>query len=54
MKYLTDRLEEASTWRGIIALLTIFGIRFSPDQADTVATAGVSLYAAINIFRKEK
>ena len=45
---------EPSTWRGIISLLTVFGVRVAPDQADAILTAGVSVYSAINIFRKEK
>lgn len=54
MKYILARLMEPSTWRGIISLLTVFGVRIAPDQADAIFTAGVSVYSAINIFRKEK
>lgn len=53
MKYLIDRLSEPSTWRGIISLLTLAGIKFAPEQAESVVTAGISVYSAINIFRKE-
>lgn len=54
MNYLLARLFEPSTWRGLISLATIFGLKIAPDQADAVLTAGVSVYSAINIFRREK
>jgi hypothetical protein len=54
MKYIIARIFEPSTWRGVVALLTVFGVRLAPDQAEAILTAGVSVYAAINVFRKEK
>lgn len=54
MNYIIARLFEPSTWRGLVALLTVFGVRLAPDQAEAILTAGVSIYAAINVFRKEK
>jgi hypothetical protein len=54
MQYIIARLLEPSTWRGIISLLTLAGLKIAPDQADAVLTAGVSVYSAINIFRKEQ
>jgi hypothetical protein len=54
MKYIIDRLFEPSTWRGIVSLLTLCGLKIAPDQAEAILTAGVSVYAAINVFRKEK
>lgn len=54
MKYILARLFEPSTWRGLISLATLAGLKIAPDQADAVLTAGVSIYSAINIFRREK
>jgi len=54
MSYLISRLLEPSTWRGLISLATLFGLKLAPEQSDAVLTAGVSLYSAINIFRKEQ
>jgi hypothetical protein len=54
MHYLIARLFEPSTWRGLVSLATLFGLKMAPDQADAVLTAGVSVYSAINIFRREK
>jgi len=54
MKYIFDRLFEPSTWRGLISLATLLGLKIAPDQAEAVMTAGVSVYSAINILRKER
>jgi hypothetical protein len=54
MKYILNRLFEPSTWRGLVSLATLFGLKLAPDQSDAILTAGVSVYSAINIFRKEK
>jgi len=54
MKYILARLLGPSTWRGIISLLTVFGVKIAPAQADAILTAGVSVYSAINIFRTEQ
>lgn len=53
MMYLLARLMEPSTWRGLVSLATVFGCNLLPEQADAIVTAGVSIYSAINIFRKE-
>ncbi len=44
---------EPSTWRGIVALLTVFSAKVKPEAAESIVTAGASVYAAIQIFRKE-
>jgi hypothetical protein len=54
MKYIFDRLFEPSTWRGLVSLATLLGLKIAPDQAEAVLTAGVSVYSAINILRKER
>jgi hypothetical protein len=54
MKYILARLMEPSTWRGLISLATVLGLRLNPDQAEAILTAGVSVYSAINILRKER
>jgi hypothetical protein len=53
MHYIVARLLEPSTWRGVISLLTLAGLKIAPEQADAVLTAGVSVYSAVNIFRRE-
>lgn len=46
-------LNEASTWRGIVYLLTAVGIQISPELQGAIVTAGLSVAAAIGIFVKD-
>lgn len=53
-QYIIDRLQEPSTWRGIIALISALGVALKPEQAAQILTVGVALGGLINVFRKEK
>lgn len=50
MSYILARLMEASTWRGIIFLLTALGVQISPEQSNAVITAGAAIIGAISVF----
>ena len=54
MRTLLSYLQQPSTWRGIIALATAFGVVLSPEQTAAIVTAGVSLIGVIEVFRNEK
>jgi hypothetical protein len=45
--FLRDRIDERSTWRGIILILTILGVSFSPEQTEAILWAGALLGGAI-------
>ena len=53
LKYIYDRLCEASTWRGIIALLTAAGITISPEMTDKIIAAGLAVIGFIGMFFKD-
>lgn len=53
MNWVINRLQERSTWRGIITALTAIGAGVSPDQAQAIVGLGVSLFVAIEVFMKE-
>jgi len=53
MDYLLDRLKEASTWRGIIAIITAFGVVFSPDQVEAIVATGLAVIGVIGAFFKD-
>lgn len=53
LEIILTRLSEQSTWRGIILLATAAGLRLSPEHWEAILSLGLSLVAAINIFRKE-
>ncbi len=49
MKQLTP-----STLRGIIGLLTAFGVVLSPDQQEAIVAGGLAVMGLVNVFRKER
>jgi hypothetical protein len=54
MKYLTDRLSEMSTWRGLIALGTALGVKLAPNQQEAIVATGLAIIGLINVFRVER
>jgi hypothetical protein len=54
IQYILERLNETSTWRGLLAILTGLGIKLRPDLAEAIISAGMAAMGLINIFRKEK
>jgi hypothetical protein len=53
MKWIIERLKEVSTWRGLIVLLGLVGVSLSPEQAQAIVAAGLSIIAVVEVFRKE-
>ena len=53
MNYILARLKEASTWRGVFALLTAVGIKLHPELQEAILATGLALIGLINVFRKE-
>ena len=54
IQYITDRLNEPSTWRGAISLITGLGVKLRPDLAESIISAGLALMGILNVLRKEK
>lgn len=54
MNYVLDRLKEASTWRGLLALAIALGIKLHPEMQEAVVSTGLALIGLINVLRKEK
>lgn len=54
LKWVFDRAEEPSTWRGLTVVLTTLGVILSPAQTAAIITAGAAIAGAIEVFRKEK
>lgn len=54
LDYVLNRLQEPSTWRGLVFVISASGITLDPSKANAIAAAGMALVGAINIFRKEK
>jgi len=54
MKYILERLGEASTWRGVIALGTGFGVMLSPEMIEAIVATGMSMAGLIGMAFKDK
>ncbi len=54
MNYIVDRLQEASTWRGIMAFLTGVGVVISPDQVEAIVAAGLAIVGLLGVFTRDK
>jgi hypothetical protein len=52
MNWLLRRLQETSTWRGIILLVTAAGIKLEPDLAEAIIALGLAAVGIINILRR--
>ena len=50
MRYLFNRLKEASTWRGLVLVATALGVQLTPDQVSTVVAAGLAVSGLIGAF----
>lgn len=50
LKYIITRLGEASTWRGLVMLVTMVGVKLSPEQSSAIMTAGLSVVGALGVF----
>lgn len=53
MQNLVDRFSEPSTWRGIFALLTAFGVAISPEMENAILAAGLGVIGLIGVFTSE-
>lgn len=47
---LLARSQEASSWRGLVYLLTALGISLSPEQGEAIVAAGLALSGLISVF----
>jgi len=52
MNYLLDRLNEPSTWRGLIMLLTAFGVSISPELSEAIIAGGIGVVGIVGAVTK--
>jgi hypothetical protein len=52
--YILARAAEASTWRGVILLLTAVGIPVAPALADQIVTAGLAVAGLVGVLSADK
>jgi len=54
MKYIVERLSEPSTWRGLILILTSFGIGISPDLVAPIIAAGTGIAGLVGVVSSDR
>jgi hypothetical protein len=47
------RLTQESTWRGIILVLTAFGVQIAPELIESIIAVGLALVGMINISKND-
>lgn len=52
--YILDRAKEASTWRGIILVLTAVGVPIAPELANAIVSVGLALAGLIGVVTPDK
>lgn len=52
--FLLARGKEASSWRGLVAILTGLGVALSPEQKDAIVATGLAIIGLIGVFTSDK
>jgi len=51
--YMLDRLQEPSTWRGVVLLLTAVGVPLAPALSDAIVAAGLAVAGLIGVVTRD-
>lgn len=54
MQYLLDRLQEPSTWRGLVMIVTSLGVALSPEQVAAIVATGSAIVGLIGVFTRDR
>jgi hypothetical protein len=49
-EFILERGKEASTWRGLVAIITAAGITLDPSQTEAIVAAGLAVIGIIGAF----
>ena len=49
-QYVVNRAKEASTWRGVIMLLTAVGLKITPEMADAIISVGIAVAGLVGML----
>jgi hypothetical protein len=52
--FILERLVEASTWRGIVLVLTAIGVPIAPQVADLIVSSGLGIAGLIGALTPDK
>lgn len=54
LQFILERGKEASTWRGLVAIVTAAGISLSPELAEALVALGLAVIGILGVFTKDK
>jgi hypothetical protein len=54
MKYMYELIKQPSTWRGVVAIFTAFGIYFNPEQIEAIVSSGLAISGVIGAFFSDR
>lgn len=54
MDFLMQRLKEPSTWQGIIAIITGFGVALSPELSAAIISTAAAIFGVVSVILKER
>lgn len=54
MEWILNRLKEPTTYAGIFAGLTAFGVQLAPELADAIMSAGIGVVGLVLVILKEQ
>lgn len=52
--YLINRAKEASTWRGVILILTAVGVPIAPEMTEAIVSVGLALAGLVGVVTPDK
>jgi hypothetical protein len=52
--WLLNRLGEASTWRGLVWIITVSGVLLTPEQTEAIVLFGMALAGVLGVFCSDK
>lgn len=48
--WMIAQLKQPSTWRGLVWILTVFGVLLTPEQTEAIVLAGMALAGLLGVF----
>lgn len=54
LSFILDRLQEPSTWRGIVLLATAAGAAYSPEDVESIVALGLAIAGAVGVMTRDK
>jgi hypothetical protein len=54
LDFILERGKEASTWRGLVALVTAVGISVSPELTEALVALGLACIGILGVFTADK